>query len=159
MFTSVGDCKPRAQKGEQQWLPMADPPADDFDFMCEPSRGSLIQLRAFIQPRKMLVSSEGLEFSACFRLPQVVVDWTVNRFHPASLLLSAGPGILMEHWVMAAKEELYAKVIPRKLRLTRPSTIKHGSTLDVLLSMGFPRTRAWVHTRVRKHTPVSFNYS
>ncbi|XP_020778647.1 ubiquitin-associated and SH3 domain-containing protein B isoform X2 [Boleophthalmus pectinirostris] len=44
---------------------------------------------------------------------------------------------------MAAKEEdLYAKVTPRRQRQTRPSTIKHGSTLDVLLSMGFPRTRA-----------------
>lgn len=43
---------------------------------------------------------------------------------------------------MAAKEELYAKVTPRRQRQTRPSTIKHGSTLDVLLSMGFPKTRA-----------------
>lgn len=43
---------------------------------------------------------------------------------------------------MAAKEDLYAKVTPRTQRQTRPSTIKHGSTLDVLLSMGFPRTRA-----------------
>lgn len=43
---------------------------------------------------------------------------------------------------MAAKEELYAKVTPRRQRQNRPSTIKHGSTLDVLLSMGFPRTRA-----------------
>ncbi|KAJ0004430.1 hypothetical protein NQD34_010644 [Periophthalmus magnuspinnatus] len=44
---------------------------------------------------------------------------------------------------MAAKEEdLYAKVTPRRQRQSRPSTIKHGSTLDVLLSMGFPRTRA-----------------
>uniref|UniRef100_A0A8C6SFA2 Ubiquitin-associated and SH3 domain-containing protein B n=1 Tax=Neogobius melanostomus TaxID=47308 RepID=A0A8C6SFA2_9GOBI len=43
---------------------------------------------------------------------------------------------------MAAKEDLYAKVTPRRQRQTRPSTIKHGSTLDVLLSMGFPRTRA-----------------
>lgn len=43
---------------------------------------------------------------------------------------------------MAAKEDLYAKVTPRRQRQTRPSTIKHGSTLDVLLSMGFPKTRA-----------------
>ncbi|XP_072302421.1 ubiquitin-associated and SH3 domain-containing protein B [Eucyclogobius newberryi] len=44
---------------------------------------------------------------------------------------------------MAAKDEdLYAKVTPRRQRQSRPSTIKHGSTLDVLLSMGFPRTRA-----------------
>ncbi|KAK7925537.1 hypothetical protein WMY93_007847 [Mugilogobius chulae] len=44
---------------------------------------------------------------------------------------------------MAAKEEdLYAKVTPRRQRQNRPSTIKHGSTLDVLLSMGFPKTRA-----------------
>ncbi|XP_014907730.1 ubiquitin-associated and SH3 domain-containing protein B [Poecilia latipinna] len=43
---------------------------------------------------------------------------------------------------MAAKEDLYAKVTPRRQRQNRPSTIKHGSTLDVLLSMGFPRTRA-----------------
>uniref|UniRef100_A0A8D0CUK8 Ubiquitin associated and SH3 domain containing B n=1 Tax=Sander lucioperca TaxID=283035 RepID=A0A8D0CUK8_SANLU len=43
---------------------------------------------------------------------------------------------------MAAKEELYAKVTPRRQRQSRPSTIKHGSTLDVLLSMGFPKTRA-----------------
>uniref|UniRef100_A0A672YKT0 Ubiquitin-associated and SH3 domain-containing protein B-like n=1 Tax=Sphaeramia orbicularis TaxID=375764 RepID=A0A672YKT0_9TELE len=43
---------------------------------------------------------------------------------------------------MAAKEDLYAKVTPRRQRQTRPGTIKHGSTLDVLLSMGFPKTRA-----------------
>uniref|UniRef100_H3D2H0 Ubiquitin-associated and SH3 domain-containing protein B n=1 Tax=Tetraodon nigroviridis TaxID=99883 RepID=H3D2H0_TETNG len=43
---------------------------------------------------------------------------------------------------MAAKEDLYAKVTPRRQRQTRPSNIKHGSTLDVLLSMGFPKTRA-----------------
>lgn len=43
---------------------------------------------------------------------------------------------------MAAKEELYAKVTPRRQRQTRPNTVKHGSTLDVLLSMGFPKTRA-----------------
>ncbi|CAI5643825.1 unnamed protein product [Oreochromis niloticus] len=43
---------------------------------------------------------------------------------------------------MAAKEELYAKVTPRRQRQNRPNTIKHGSTLDVLLSMGFPKTRA-----------------
>uniref|UniRef100_A0A3Q3X1A5 SH3 domain-containing protein n=1 Tax=Mola mola TaxID=94237 RepID=A0A3Q3X1A5_MOLML len=42
---------------------------------------------------------------------------------------------------MAAKEDLYAKVTPRRQRQSRPSIIKHGSTLDVLLSMGFPRTR------------------
>ncbi len=59
---------------------------------------------------------------------------------------SRGPGIPMEQWVMAAKEELYAKVTPRRQRQNRPNTIKHGSTLDVLLSMGFPKTRAWVHT-------------
>lgn len=52
MFTSVGDCEPGARLREQEWLPMADPPADGFDFMCEPSRGSLIQLGAFIQPRE-----------------------------------------------------------------------------------------------------------
>lgn len=52
MFTSVGDCEPGARLREQEWLPMADPPADGFDFMCEPSRGSLIQHGAFIQPRE-----------------------------------------------------------------------------------------------------------
>lgn len=65
---------------------------------------------------------------------------------------SRGPGIPMEQWVMAAKEELYAKVTPRRQRQTRPSTIKHGSTLDVLLSMGFPKTRAWVHSNTHAHT-------
>ena len=43
---------------------------------------------------------------------------------------------------MAAKEDLYAKVTPRRQRQNRATTIKHGSTLDVLLSMGFPKTRA-----------------
>lgn len=43
---------------------------------------------------------------------------------------------------MAAKEDLYAKVTPRRQRQTRLGTVKHGSTLDVLLSMGFPKTRA-----------------
>lgn len=56
-----------------------------------------------------------------------------------------GPDVPMEQWVMAAKEELYAKVTPRRQRQNRPNTIKHGSTLDVLLSMGFPKTRAWVY--------------
>lgn len=43
---------------------------------------------------------------------------------------------------MAAREELYSKVTPRRDRLQRPGTVKHGSALDVLLSMGFPRARA-----------------
>ncbi|XP_066515212.1 ubiquitin-associated and SH3 domain-containing protein B [Hoplias malabaricus] len=43
---------------------------------------------------------------------------------------------------MAAKEELYAKVTPRRQRQSRQGTVKHGSCLDVLLSMGFPKTRA-----------------
>ncbi|XP_043936974.1 ubiquitin-associated and SH3 domain-containing protein B [Protopterus annectens] len=43
---------------------------------------------------------------------------------------------------MASKEDLYAKVAPRRNRQSRPGTIKHGSSLDVLLSMGFPKTRA-----------------
>lgn len=133
---------------------MADPPCWWFWLYVRAVKRQLDPARSIYSTQENAVSSEGLEFSMCFRLPQVVVDWTVNRFHPASLLLGAGPGILMEHWVMAAKEELYAKVTPRKLRLTRPNTIKHGSTLDVLLSMGFPRTRAWVHTRVRAHTPL-----
>ncbi|XP_014051313.1 ubiquitin-associated and SH3 domain-containing protein B isoform X1 [Salmo salar] len=44
--------------------------------------------------------------------------------------------------MMAAKEELYTKVTPRRQRQNRTGTVKHGSSLDVLLSMGFPKTRA-----------------
>ncbi|XP_071757359.1 ubiquitin-associated and SH3 domain-containing protein B isoform X2 [Centroberyx gerrardi] len=43
---------------------------------------------------------------------------------------------------MAAKEDLYSKVTPRRQRQSRPGAVKHGSALDVLLSMGFPKTRA-----------------
>uniref|UniRef100_A0A8C7KHS8 Ubiquitin-associated and SH3 domain-containing protein B n=1 Tax=Oncorhynchus kisutch TaxID=8019 RepID=A0A8C7KHS8_ONCKI len=43
---------------------------------------------------------------------------------------------------MAAKEDLYSKIIPRRLRPKVPGTVKYGSNLDVLLSMGFPKTRA-----------------
>ncbi|XP_017568530.1 ubiquitin associated and SH3 domain containing Bb isoform X1 [Pygocentrus nattereri] len=44
---------------------------------------------------------------------------------------------------MAAKEELYSKIIPRRLRQNRASNaVKQGSHLDVLLSMGFPQSRA-----------------
>ncbi|XP_037312268.2 ubiquitin associated and SH3 domain containing Bb [Pungitius pungitius] len=43
---------------------------------------------------------------------------------------------------MAAKEDLYSKVIPRRLRQNRLGSVKSGSNLDVLLSMGFPRARA-----------------
>ncbi|KAF7699929.1 ubiquitin associated and SH3 domain containing Bb [Silurus meridionalis] len=43
---------------------------------------------------------------------------------------------------MAAKEDIYSKIIPRRLRPNRHNTVKHGSHLDVLLSMGFPHTRA-----------------
>ncbi|XP_028666079.1 ubiquitin-associated and SH3 domain-containing protein B-like [Erpetoichthys calabaricus] len=43
---------------------------------------------------------------------------------------------------MAAKDELYSKVTPRRNKQNRLGTIKHGSSLDVLLSMGFPRSRA-----------------
>uniref|UniRef100_A0A8C9G024 Ubiquitin associated and SH3 domain containing B n=1 Tax=Pavo cristatus TaxID=9049 RepID=A0A8C9G024_PAVCR len=43
---------------------------------------------------------------------------------------------------MAAKEELYSKVIPRRNRQHRAGTIKHGSSLEILLSMGFPKARA-----------------
>ncbi|KAG8002268.1 Ubiquitin-associated and SH3 domain-containing protein B, partial [Nibea albiflora] len=43
---------------------------------------------------------------------------------------------------MAAKEDLYSKILPRRLRQNRPGSVKCGSNLDVLLSMGFPRPRA-----------------
>ncbi|XP_056905652.1 ubiquitin-associated and SH3 domain-containing protein B-like isoform X2 [Takifugu flavidus] len=43
---------------------------------------------------------------------------------------------------MAAKEDFYSKILPRRLRQNRPGSIKCGSSLDVLLSMGFPRPRA-----------------
>ncbi|KAK2532719.1 hypothetical protein Q9233_005073 [Columba guinea] len=43
---------------------------------------------------------------------------------------------------MAAKDELYSKVIPRRNRQHRAGTIKHGSSLEILLSMGFPKARA-----------------
>ncbi|KAM6959103.1 ubiquitin-associated and SH3 domain-containing protein B-like [Aplochiton taeniatus] len=43
---------------------------------------------------------------------------------------------------MAAKEDIYSKIIPRRLRQNRSVTVKCGSNLDVLLSMGFPRPRA-----------------
>uniref|UniRef100_A0A4W4G420 Ubiquitin associated and SH3 domain containing Ba n=1 Tax=Electrophorus electricus TaxID=8005 RepID=A0A4W4G420_ELEEL len=45
-------------------------------------------------------------------------------------------------FTMATKEDFYAKVTPRRQRQTRPGTVKHGSCLDVLLSMGFPKSRA-----------------
>ncbi|XP_028322297.1 ubiquitin-associated and SH3 domain-containing protein B [Gouania willdenowi] len=48
----------------------------------------------------------------------------------------------MDVGAMAAKEDVYAKVTPRRQRQARGNTVKHGSALDVLLSMGFPRTRA-----------------
>lgn len=43
---------------------------------------------------------------------------------------------------MAAKDDLYSKILPRRLRQNRPGSVKCGSSLDVLLSMGFPRPRA-----------------
>ncbi|XP_029373052.1 ubiquitin associated and SH3 domain containing Bb isoform X1 [Echeneis naucrates] len=43
---------------------------------------------------------------------------------------------------MAAKEDLYSKILPRRLRQNRLGSVKCGSNLDVLLSMGFPRPRA-----------------
>ncbi|XP_065137310.1 ubiquitin associated and SH3 domain containing Bb isoform X1 [Paramisgurnus dabryanus] len=44
---------------------------------------------------------------------------------------------------MAAKEDLYCKIIPRRLRQSNCVSVKHyGSHLDVLLSMGFPQHRA-----------------
>ncbi|KAG8434635.1 hypothetical protein GDO86_012846 [Hymenochirus boettgeri] len=44
---------------------------------------------------------------------------------------------------MAAKEDLYSQIIPRKIRQQhRTGTIKHGSSLEILLSMGFPKARA-----------------
>ncbi|KAM7399823.1 hypothetical protein PAMP_019067 [Pampus punctatissimus] len=43
---------------------------------------------------------------------------------------------------MAAKEDIYSKIIPRRLRQNRSGSVKSGSNLDVLLSMGFPRPRA-----------------
>ncbi|XP_078537964.1 ubiquitin-associated and SH3 domain-containing protein B [Lissotriton helveticus] len=43
---------------------------------------------------------------------------------------------------MAAKEDLYGKVTPRRNRQHRAGTIKNGSSLDILLSMGFPKARA-----------------
>ncbi|XP_077578642.1 ubiquitin associated and SH3 domain containing Bb isoform X1 [Stigmatopora nigra] len=43
---------------------------------------------------------------------------------------------------MAAREELYSKILPRRFRQNRSGSGKCGSNLDVLLSMGFPRPRA-----------------
>ncbi|XP_073513487.1 ubiquitin-associated and SH3 domain-containing protein B isoform X1 [Phyllobates terribilis] len=43
---------------------------------------------------------------------------------------------------MAAKDDLYSKIVPRRNRQHRTGTIKHGSSLEILLSMGFPKTRA-----------------
>ncbi|KAM8927235.1 ubiquitin-associated and SH3 domain-containing protein B isoform 2-T2 [Pelodytes ibericus] len=43
---------------------------------------------------------------------------------------------------MAAKDDLYCKIIPRKNRQPRAGTVKHGSSLEILLSMGFPKSRA-----------------
>uniref|UniRef100_A0A669DGC9 Ubiquitin associated and SH3 domain containing Bb n=1 Tax=Oreochromis niloticus TaxID=8128 RepID=A0A669DGC9_ORENI len=43
---------------------------------------------------------------------------------------------------MAAKEDLYSKILPRRLRQNRAGSMKCSSSLDVLLSMGFPRPRA-----------------
>uniref|UniRef100_A0A673K0D6 Ubiquitin associated and SH3 domain containing Bb n=1 Tax=Sinocyclocheilus rhinocerous TaxID=307959 RepID=A0A673K0D6_9TELE len=39
-------------------------------------------------------------------------------------------------------EDLYSKIIPRRLRQNSCVSVKHGSNLDVLLSMGFPQQRA-----------------
>uniref|UniRef100_A0A4W4GF65 Ubiquitin associated and SH3 domain containing Bb n=1 Tax=Electrophorus electricus TaxID=8005 RepID=A0A4W4GF65_ELEEL len=44
---------------------------------------------------------------------------------------------------MAAKEDLYSKIIPRRFRQNRSIVVKHGSNLEVLLSMGFPKNRAF----------------
>ncbi|XP_047246554.1 ubiquitin-associated and SH3 domain-containing protein B-like isoform X1 [Girardinichthys multiradiatus] len=43
---------------------------------------------------------------------------------------------------MAAKEDLYSKILPRRLRQSRSGSIKSSSNLDVLLTMGFSRHRA-----------------
>ncbi|XP_053546080.1 ubiquitin-associated and SH3 domain-containing protein B isoform X2 [Bombina bombina] len=44
---------------------------------------------------------------------------------------------------MAAKEQLYTQIIPRRNRQQgRAGTIRHGSSLEILLSMGFPKSRA-----------------
>ncbi|XP_056612281.1 ubiquitin associated and SH3 domain containing Bb [Triplophysa dalaica] len=43
---------------------------------------------------------------------------------------------------MAAKEDLYSNIIPRRLRRSGCVSVKHGSRLDVLLAMGFPQHRA-----------------
>ncbi|CAF91819.1 unnamed protein product, partial [Tetraodon nigroviridis] len=43
---------------------------------------------------------------------------------------------------MAAKEDLYSRILPRRLRHQRPGSARGASSLDVLLSMGFPRARA-----------------
>uniref|UniRef100_A0A3P8QDA3 Ubiquitin associated and SH3 domain containing Bb n=1 Tax=Astatotilapia calliptera TaxID=8154 RepID=A0A3P8QDA3_ASTCA len=43
---------------------------------------------------------------------------------------------------MAAKEDLYSKILPRRLRQNRAGSMKCSSSLDVLLSMGFPKPRA-----------------
>uniref|UniRef100_A0A3B3VMM3 Ubiquitin associated and SH3 domain containing B n=1 Tax=Poecilia latipinna TaxID=48699 RepID=A0A3B3VMM3_9TELE len=39
-------------------------------------------------------------------------------------------------------EDLYSKILPRRLRQSRPGSMKSSSNLDVLLSMGFSRHRA-----------------
>ncbi|XP_039220026.1 ubiquitin-associated and SH3 domain-containing protein B [Crotalus tigris] len=43
---------------------------------------------------------------------------------------------------MAAKEDLYGQVAPWRSRQSRAGTVKRGSSLEILLSMGFPKTRA-----------------
>ncbi|CAM9765572.1 unnamed protein product [Lampetra fluviatilis] len=41
-----------------------------------------------------------------------------------------------------AAELMYSKVVPKSRRATRQTIIKNASSLDILLSMGFPRARA-----------------
>ncbi|XP_026565001.1 ubiquitin-associated and SH3 domain-containing protein B [Pseudonaja textilis] len=43
---------------------------------------------------------------------------------------------------MAAKEDLYSQVAPWRSRQSRAGTIKRGCSLEILLSMGFPKARA-----------------
>ena len=146
----IGAMGERAKVTSDGW-----PPSNGFGFNVRVIwRRQLIYVQTFWQRKNMLFSSQGLACvsSRFFRLiRQISPCWIhfcfhifwflkINRVDPKKR--SAMP---LEIWVMAAKQEdLYSKVTPRRQRQNRPGTIKHGSALDVLLSMGFPKTRAWV---------------
>lgn len=99
-----------------------------------------------VWPSAVALSSAPLRAPSAYSRPRSAAPLTHTEppaaAHGLSRRSGSGGDKVYPAGTMAAKDDLYSKILPRRLRQNRPGSVKCGSSLDVLLSMGFPRPRA-----------------